>query len=192
MGAALAATLVSEITELLVRVRGGDAAALGRVFDALYEELRRLARRTVDDGQRTLSPTVLIHEAYLRLLGNEQLALNDRHHFLSCAARAMRAISVDHVRRATAIKRGGPGHDAPLELAESVPDALPTGAELLVLDQALDRLDALSPRQREVVELRYFAGLEFAEIATLLAVSERTAKREWERARAFLHTQLQG
>lgn len=183
---------MSEITELLVRVRDGDAAALGRVFDSLYDELRRLARRSVDEGQRTLSPTVLIHEAYLRLLGNEQLALNDRHHFLACAARAMRAICVDHVRRTTALKRGGPGSDAPLELAEAVPDALPTGEEMLVLDQALDRLDALSPRQREVVELRYFAGLEFAEIATLLEVSERTAKREWERARAFLYMQMKG
>ena len=94
------------------------------------------------------------------------------------------------IRRSTALKRGGPGEDAPLELAEHVPATLPVGAEMLQLDQALDRLDALSPRQREVVELRYFAGLEFAEIAALLECSERTAKREWERARAFLYTQL--
>jgi RNA polymerase sigma factor (TIGR02999 family) len=99
----------------------------------------------------------------------------------------MRAIWIDHVRRDTAIKRGGPGHDAPLELAEGVPAAFQPSEDWLALDQALDRLDAINPRQREVVELRYFAGLEFAEIAELLQCSERTAKREWERARAVLY-----
>jgi RNA polymerase sigma factor (TIGR02999 family) len=181
---------MSEITELLQQARAGQGAALGQVFDRLYEELRRIARGHLASGERTLSPTVLVHEAYLRLLGNSELALNDRRHFLACAARAMRAIFVDHVRRGTALKRGGSTPDVPLDAADAVAVELPAGEDLLMLDQALDRLDALSPRQREVVELRWFAGLEFAEIASLLECSERTAKREWERARAFLHVML--
>jgi len=181
---------MSEVTDLLVRGRS-DPGALGRVFTLLYDELRRLAKANVGSGEKTLSPTVLIHEAYLRLLGNAQLALNDRHHFLACAARAMRVIWVDNVRRRTALKRGGPNEDLPLDLAELVPAPLQLSGELLSLDEALNRLDTLNSRQREVVELRYFGGLEFAEIAQLLECSERTAKREWERARAFLYVQMQ-
>ena len=181
---------MGEVTELLIRARN-DNQALGRVFALLYDELRRLARSSTGGAEKTLTPTVLIHEAYLRLLGNAQLALNDRRHFLACAARAMRVVCVDHVRHATALKRGGPGHDLPLEMAELVPTAAQSGEELLILDAALNRLDEVDSRQREVVELRYFGGLEFAEIARLLDCSERTAKREWERARAFLYAQMQ-
>jgi RNA polymerase sigma factor (TIGR02999 family) len=177
---------MDDITALLHQARAGDPAVLGRLFSVLYGELRKLARSNLSNGE-TLSPTVLIHEAYLRLLGNANLALQDRHHFLACAARAMRAIWIDHVRRSTALRRGGPGRDAPLDLAEDVPATLQTNEEWLALDQAMGRLDAINPRQREVVELRYFAGLEFGEIAQLLQCSERTAKREWERARAFLY-----
>lgn len=181
---------MSEVTDLLTRART-DADALGQVFTLLYGELRRLAKANLGSGERTLSPTVLIHEAYLRLLGNEQLALNDRHHFLACASRAMRVIWVDNVRRRTALKRGGANEDLPLEMAEMVPAHAQLSGELLALDEALNRLDVLNTRQREVVELRYFGGLEFAEIAELLECSERTAKREWERARAFLYAQMQ-
>lgn len=182
---------MSEVTDLLVRARGGNSEALGQVFTVLYDELRRMAKSSLGAPERTLTPTVLIHEAYLRLLGNSQLTLNDRHHFMACAARAMRAIWVDHIRRSTALKRGGPGQDAPIEVAELIPAPLPSSEDVLILDQALDRLNELNPRQREVVELRYFAGVEFAEIAELLGCSERTAKREWERARAFLYAQMQ-
>jgi RNA polymerase sigma factor (TIGR02999 family) len=181
---------MGEITDLLVRARDGGGEAMNQVFDRLYPELRRLAHSHLGRGERTLTPTVLVHEAFLRLLGNEQLMLNDRRHFMACAARAMRAIWIDHVRRSTALKRGGPGQDAPLEAAELLPSTLVVDVELLALDQALDRLDAVNPRQREVVELRYFGGLEFGEIAELLECSDRTAKREWERARAFLYAQM--
>lgn len=181
---------MSEITELLAQSHS-NPDALSRVFVLLYDELKRVARSSLGGGEKTLSPTVLIHETYLRLLGNEQLLLNDRHHFLSCAARAMRVIWVDHARRSTALKRGGHAQNLPLEKAELVPSALQPSEEMLELDQALDRLDKLNSRQREVVELRYFAGLEFSEISELLSCSERTAKREWERARAFLYSQMQ-
>jgi len=182
--------VTGEITQLLSQART-DQQALGKVFVLLYDELRRLAKSNAAGVEKTLSPTVLIHEAYLRLLGNAQLSLNDRRHFLACAARAMRAIWIDHVRRSTALKRGGPEQDLPLDMAELVPASPQSSEELLALDQALDRLDALNQRQREVVELHYFAGLEFAEIGELLDCSERTAKREWERARAFLYAQMQ-
>lgn len=180
---------MGEITAWLARANGGDPAALDRVFEALYPELRNLARARAAAGERTLTPTVLVHEAYLRLLGNEALALNDRHHFLACAARAMRAIVVDHARRRSAAKRGGPGDDVALDEVEF---ALGVGSDddLIALDGALDALERINPKLRQVVELRYFAGLEFEDIASLFDCSLRTAKREWERARAFLHAQL--
>lgn len=180
---------MTEITDLLTRVREGDRRAIDAVFAQLYPELRRLALQRISRGERTLTPTVLIHEAYLRLLGNARLGLVDRRHFMACAARAMRGVLIDHVRRAGAIKRGDGAAAIPLDAIDA-PEPVQSGEELLALDQALDHLEAISPRQREVVEMRYFAGLEFAEIAELLECSERTAKREWERARAFLHVKM--
>src|SRR5262249_529092 len=181
---------MGEVTELLARARD-DSEALGRVFVLLYDELRRLAKSSAGNFEKTLSPTVLIHEAYLRLVGNAQLSLNDRHHFLACAARAMRVIWVDSVRRRTALKRGGSNADLPLDAAEFVAAPLQLSGEVLALGQAPDRLHGLHGRPREGVGARYCGGLEFAEIATLLECSERTAKREWERARAFLYAQMQ-
>ena len=180
---------MSEITAWLAQARDGDAAALDRVFAMLYPELRRLAQARAAAGERTLTPTVLVHEAYLKLLGTTDLALNDRRHFLGCAAHAMRTIAIDHARRRQAAKRGGASADVALD---SVDFALGTQSdeELIELDSALEALDRVSPRLRQVVELRYFAGVEFERIAELLECSLRTAKREWERARAFLHAQL--
>jgi RNA polymerase sigma factor (TIGR02999 family) len=181
---------MGDITVLLAAARDGDATALGQVFDRLYPELRHIARARVAAGERTLTPTVLVHEAFLRLIGNADLALNDRRHFLACAARAMRAIVIDQARRRSAAKRGGADADVPLDavsfqLADSGGDD-----QLLALDDALNQLNAVNPRQREVVELHYFGGIQFPALAELLGCSERTTKREWERARAFLHAQL--
>lgn len=181
---------MGDITVLLAAARDGDDAALGRVFDQLYPELRQIARARVAGGERTLTPTVLVHEAFLRLIGNAGLTLNDRRHFLACAARAMRTIVIDQARRRSAEKRGGAVTDlsldaVPFQLADSGSDD-----ELVALDEALNQLNLVNPRQREVVELHYFAGLPFPTLAELLDCSERTAKREWERARAFLHAQL--
>ncbi len=181
---------MSEITEWLAMARSGESAALDRVFEALYPELRRLAQGRAAAGERTLTPTVLVHEVYLRMLGSIKLELNDRRHFLACAARAMRAVAVDHARRRSADKRGGPGDDLAIE---AVPlDLLGVGndEELIDLDVALLALDAFNPKLRQVVELHYFAGLEFERIAELHDCSLRTIKREWSRARAFLHAQL--
>jgi RNA polymerase sigma factor (TIGR02999 family) len=181
---------MSEITQWLTAAAAGDRQALVPVFERLYPELRRIARARLSAGERTLTPTVLVHEVFLRLIGSQQLTLGSRRHFLACAARAMRKIVIDHARRRTAAKRGGPVadmalDDLPFEIADMERDE-----RLLALDASLDELDIVNPRQREVVELRYFAGMEFAEVAQLLECSERTAKREWERARAFLYAQL--
>ena len=179
---------MEEITQLLSAVRAGDKHALGRVFDTLYPELQRLARARIDAGERSLTPTVLVHEAYLRLIGSAELNLNDRRHFMACAARVMRAIMIDHARRRTADKRGGGEQALTLDDTE-IPIAGLDG-EMLALDAALLQLDQVSPRQREVVELRFFAGLNFDQIASLLECGARTAQRDWDRARAFLAAQL--
>lgn len=181
---------MSEITTLLNAASAGDRSALDAVFERLYPELRRLAAAQIGGPERTLSPTVLVNEAYLRLIGNATLSLNDRRHFLATAATAMRAVWVDHARRAFADKRGGGVAHAGLEFAEQVVAEGGIDVEILAIDQALSRLDAINPRQREIVEMRYFGGLEFGEIAELFGCSERTAKREWERARAFLYANL--
>ncbi len=181
---------MGDITVLLAAARDGDNTALGQVFDRLYPELRSIARARVAAGERTLTPTVLVHETFLRLIGNTELALNDRRHFLACAARAMRTIVIDQVRRRSAAKRGGAVVDLSLDAVSFQLAATDSDEDLLALDDALDQLNAVNPRQREVVELHYFAGLAFPTLAQLLDCSERTAKREWERARAFLHAQL--
>ena len=180
---------MSEITQWLVQARSGDRAGLDRVFAALYPELRQLARTRLSSGERTLSPTVLVHESWLRLSQNEALSLTDRHHFMACAARAMRAIVVDHVRATLAEKRGGGAATVTLGavLGES---AVIENPDLLAIDQALDLLDRIDPLQRELVELHFFGGLELQEIAAARGVNEKTVRRHWQRARAFLLTQL--
>jgi RNA polymerase sigma factor (TIGR02999 family) len=179
---------MSEITELLARSSAGDAAALDAVFGQVYPELRRLAAAQFARGHHTLTPTALVHEAYLRLLGNARLELTDRRHFFACVARAMRNIVVDHLRARNAEKRGGGATPVTLEGLGLESERL--SPQLLDLVDAIDALGALNPRQREVVELHFFAGLGYPEIGELLGCSERTVIREWQRARAFMHAQL--
>ncbi|HET6397609.1 MAG TPA: ECF-type sigma factor, partial [Pseudoxanthomonas sp.] len=140
-------------------------------------------------AERTLTPTVLVNELYLRLATGGLPELADRRHFYVAAAQAMRWILVDHARRGAADKRGG--GLAAVTLDEHLLDAgAQADTQVLALHEGLEALEEVNPQQRQVVELRYFAGLGFAEIAELLGCSERTAKREWERARAFLHSLL--
>ena len=180
---------MSEITQWLVQARSGEKAGLDRVFEALYPELRQLARARLSSGDRTLSPTALVHESWLRLSQNEGLSLVDRQHFMACAARAMRAVVIDHVRAAQADKRGGGA--ATVTLGEAFGEKASTGGpDLLAIDQALDLLDGIDPMQRELVELHFFGGLELQEIAVARGVNEKTVRRHWQRARAFLLTQL--
>lgn len=178
-----------EITRLLERARDGDSRQLTAVFEALYPELHRIAVARVGGGDRTVTPTVLVNELYLRLASGGLPELADRRHFFVAAAQAMRWILVDHARRAHAGKRGGGLAAVTLEedLAGAIGDA---DTRILALHEGLEALEQIDPQRRQVVELRYFVGLGFAEIAGLLGCSERTAKREWERARAFLHSIL--
>ena len=177
--------LAEDITQLLGRAADGDPGSLSRVYGLLYEELHRVARGLLHHGQATLTPTVLVNEAYLRLCGGDKpLPLENRKHFFATAAQAMRWIVVDHARRAHAQRHGG--GLLRVELDDDLPQAL-RADELLALDAALERLGAIEPARRELVELRYFAGLDYADLVPLLGRSERTLKREWASARAALH-----
>lgn len=181
---------MGDITELLTRAREGDRASLDAVFARLYPELKRLASRRAAGADATLSATALVNEAWLKLTGGEGPDIVDRQHFLACAARAMRLVVIDQARAVHAAKRGG--GQPPIDVDPSLlPEDIDPG-EMLAIDQALDALDAIDPAQRELVELHWFAGLDFIEIAALRGVNERTVRRAWQRARAFLAAQLSG
>ena len=156
------------------------------LFGAIYDELRILARRQLarlSPGQ-TLSPSALVHEAYVKLAGRSGRSLQDQQHFRALAARAMRQVIIDYLRNRRAQKRS-PG--LPLTTLSDVPIAVEAGDDdLLALDEALDQLEALDERQAKIVEMRFFGGLEVDEVASALGISERTVKREWQKARAFL------
>ena len=177
-----------EITQLLAQAREGGPERLSAVFEALYPELVRLANSRLRGNAVTISPTVLVHELYLRITQGSALPLNDRNHFFAASAKAMRWILVEHARARGAAKRGG--GQLMIELDEQIPGADPGMTSVLALDKGLEALEAISPQRRQVVELRWFGGLEFSEIAALLGVSERTVYRDWERARAFLQAML--
>ena len=179
-----------EVTGWLLALRAGDRDALDQLFPLVYGELRRAAERLLH-GERpghTLQPTALVHEAYLKMCGQVELDLQNRAHFFGVAARAMRQILVDHARRRKAAKRGG-GVEPTVLSDEHMGLDIPMD-ELLSLDDALDRLDRLSPRLRQVVEYRFFGGLTEDEVAEVLGVTPRTARRDWAKARAWLHKEL--
>jgi RNA polymerase sigma factor (TIGR02999 family) len=174
--------------DLLRRCSTGDVAAYDALFAAIYDDLRRRARRLSHAAGATLSTTALVHETYLRLAGAE-LSLNDRAHFFALAARVMRQVLINAARERGAQKRGGDCMVVALDSEPAATDA--PVADLLGLDQALERLAAVDTRLVQVVELHFFAGLGFAEIGTLLGVSERTVSRDWRAARALLRQHLE-
>ena len=180
----------AEITELLDAARDGDRGALDRVLATLYQELHSMARRQLA-GQHghTLDATALVHEAYLKLVGRNSAQFDDRAHFFAYAASAMRSVVVDYARQRLAQKRGGDLHRV-TELPEEVEGGLRLDEETLGLDTALTRLAAVDERLAHVVELRYFAGLSELEIAALLKRSERSIRRDWQKARLFLLASL--
>jgi len=182
-----------DITLLLADASRGDSVASERVWSALYGELRRLARLRLhqEHPDHTLSPTALVHEAYLKLVGGESIGARGRHHFLAVAARAMRQILVDHARRRARLKRGGGHPDFSLEDARERPLIPEMDPDVLVaLDEALTRLQRERERMASVVELRFFGGLSTTETAEVLSVTRRTVERDWAFARAFLFRQL--
>jgi RNA polymerase sigma-70 factor (ECF subfamily) len=181
-------------SQLLERVSAGDAQAASRLMPLVYDELRRLAAgylRRERKGQ-TLQPTALVHEAYLRLIGPGDHPWAGRTHFLAIAALSMRQVLVDRARRRAAAKRGGDAQR--LTLDDTILAARPAGdaIDLVALDDALTRLEALDPLQARIVELRYFGGLTVEETAAAVELSPATVKRHWTLARAFLKKALDG
>jgi len=175
-----------QVTRLLRAAREGDERALDRILPLVYDELRVMARRRLSrEAAPTLAATGLVHEAYVKLAGGEGLPAMDRAHLLAIAARAMRQVLVDHARRRQALRRGGDWKATTL-----TPDMAGTAMrpeEILDLERALSLLE---PRQRRVVECRFYGGMEESEIALALGVSERTVRRDWVKARAWLYRAL--
>ena len=182
----------AEITEWLSAARDGDRGALDRVLSTLYRELHSMARRQLGNrDDQTLDATALVHEAYLRLVGRSEAAFVDRAHFFAYAASAMRSVVVDYARQRLAIKRGGDLLRV-TDLPDDAGGGLRLDEELLGLHAALTRLASIDEKLVQVVELRYFAGLSESEIAALLNRSERTVRRDWQKARMYLLASLQG
>ncbi len=179
-----------EVTGLLRAWRGGDSEARDELLRRVYSDLKRIAQAQLR-GERaghTLEPTALVHECYLRLLGQAGLDWRDRAHFFGLASAMMRRVLVDHARRRQARKR----RPEDGEVVFTVSSAAGPTAELLDLDRALEKLGSEHPRPARVVEMRYFAGLEIEEIAACLDISPATVKRDWEFARAWMRVELGG
>jgi RNA polymerase sigma factor (TIGR02999 family) len=178
------------VTRLLERVNRGDRRAADELLPLVYEELRALARSRLarERGARTLQPTALVHEAYLRLIQDVDPGWENRGHFFAAAAEAMRRILVERARRAARHRHGGKLHRT--TLSEHAAVSVPTPEELLAVDEALARLEERDARMAEVVKLRYFVGFSVEETAAALASSVRTVGRQWAAARAWLAREL--
>jgi RNA polymerase sigma factor (TIGR02999 family) len=179
----------NEISRLIQSSEGGNAAARQELFGVMYHELHRIAQRELRrNGSLTLSPTTLLHEAYLSMSAGSPPEFPDRARFLAYACRAMRGLVIDYVRSRSAQKRGGEFEFTAL------PTVLPAGVnedrELERLGEAVDALAVLDPRLARLVDLKFFCGFSFEEVAGLLEVSVRTAKRDWDKARIFLQREL--
>jgi RNA polymerase sigma factor (TIGR02999 family) len=183
-----------EITGWLRAAEAGDQSAIHRLFDSVYNELRRIARREIAAAglHGTLNTTGLVHETYLKLSRGARWSVRDRRHFYATAGRAMRMVLLDDARHRMREKRGGGKAALPVE--GIVAEARTPGSveDLLALDQALTRLEAAAPELAQIVEWRFFAGLSDEEIAATLEVSDRTVRRQWRAAKAFLYRSLSG
>jgi RNA polymerase sigma factor (TIGR02999 family) len=181
-----------EVTDLLVKWSEGDNDALEKLLPIVYAELRRIAdgylRR--ERSGHTLQPTALVHEAYMRLIKAQGLEWKNHEQFFGIAANLMRQILVDHARASSAAKRGGSAPNFQLEEALTI--SADSDDNLLLLDEALNKLATIDPQAARIVELRYFAGLTIEETAEVLKISPMTIKREWATARAWLHREIAG
>jgi RNA polymerase sigma factor (TIGR02999 family) len=180
----------SDITQALLDLSAGDRAAMDRLLPLVYDHLRSLARRALrrERAGHTLTPTGLVHEAYLKLVQLDRIGWQGRAHFYAVAARAMRQVLVSYARGRKADKRGGGADHVPLDSVLVAAQHRPE--QLTALDEALTGLEALSERQARVVECRFFAGMSVEETAEALAISPATVKREWTAARAWLTREL--
>lgn len=179
------------LASLFAAVEHGDAAARDALFAELYTELHRLARRQLSrqGAPPSLSATTLLHEAYLEMSGRDGVAFPERGHFMAYAARVMRGLIIDHTRRRMAQKRGGLFELTSLEIDAAGAE---TARELTEISAALDELAAVEPALAETVDLKFFCGFSFAEIAAMRGVSTRTIQRQWERARIWLFQSVRG
>ena len=181
---------MTEITQILQRLSAGDQQAVDELLPLVYQQLRQVAQRQLssENDARRWDATELVHEAYLRLVGDTPVGWKDRAHFFATAATAIRRVLVDNARKQKSLKRGGDAKQADLSLSGFGKEDI--GFELIDLDEALDRLRQLSERQARLVELRFFGGLTQDETAELLGVSRRTVIGDWAMARAWLFREL--
>jgi RNA polymerase sigma-70 factor, ECF subfamily len=181
---------LQEVTQLLVDWGNGNQAALDRLIPLVYTELRQLAHRYMRRERlgHTMQTTALVHEAYLRLINQNQVRWQNQAHFFGIAARLMRQILIEHARSHTCAKRGGSTGTISLDEVATVSQARAT--ELIALDDALERLAATDPRKGQVVELRFFGGLSVEEAAQVLNVAPNTVLRDWRMAKAWLHREI--
>ncbi|MFN7992739.1 MAG: ECF-type sigma factor [Bryobacteraceae bacterium] len=180
-----------EVSVLLAEMRSGGKDALAQLLPLVYGELRRLAARYMRDERRghTLQPTALVHEAYLRLAGQDRANWRNRAQFMGIAGQVMRRLLVDHARKRHAVKRAGSLVTLDEGLGKQCSQAAQS-AEILAVDEVLRRLEDFDPQQARIAELRYFGGLSAEETAEALGLSQRTAEREWAMAKAWLRAQL--
>jgi RNA polymerase sigma factor (TIGR02999 family) len=181
---------MSDVTQILNRVQQGDEKAATELLPLVYEELRRLAaaRMAHERADQTLQPTALVHEAWLRLTGGEPNFFDGRGHFFAAAAEAMRRILIENARRKGRLKRGGEWERVGVEQLDL---AITTDNDtLLAINEALDKLATIDPTGAKLIQLRFFAGLSNVDAAKALGLAERTAKRTWAYARAWLHEEL--
>lgn len=186
-----AVTVATDVTALLVAWSNGEAAAGTRLMDAVYTELRQIARVHLrrERGGHSLPPTALVHEAYLKLVDQRRVQWQNRVQFFAVAARVMRRLLVDHARSRNAQKRGAA---VTVSLTDVDPGIDPPSPDILALDEALAKLTALDPRQATLVELRFFGGLTVEEAAEAMDVAPITVKRDWTMARSWLYRELGG
>ena len=184
--------MTTSISALIASAEGGDRSAAEALFAALYSELRRLAKRELarSGGGVTLGATTLLHEAYLDMSGRSDTAFPDRAQFMVYAARVMRGLIIDYSRNRRARKRGGQFEIT--SISGELPDATADSLELQRISDALDELAGVDASLAQVVDLKFFCGFSFREIAAMRGVSERTIQRQWEKARIFLHRALRG
>ncbi|MGA2216889.1 MAG: sigma-70 family RNA polymerase sigma factor [Terracidiphilus sp.] len=185
----------SEVTALLTQLSQGDKSVIERLMPLVYDELHLRASRYMrqERAGHTLQPTALVHEAYLKLVGQREASFRNRAHFFAIASQLMRRILIDHARARLTVRRGGDQAGlslqyAALEYAAQLRTDTPQG--MIAVDDALQKLKALDPRQEQIVEMRFFGGLTVEETAEVLGVSTRTIEREWTVARAWLYAQL--
>jgi RNA polymerase sigma factor (TIGR02999 family) len=181
---------MSDVTHILHRVERGDAKAAGELLPLVYEELRKLAavRMAQEQAHHTLQPTALVHEAWMRLTGEKSPCFDGRGHFFAAAAEAMRRILIENARRKGRLKRGGTWERVDLEHLDV---AVTTNDDmLLAVHEALEKLAAIDAMGAKLIELRFFAGMSNVDAAKALGLAERTAKRSWAYARAWLHEEL--